>query len=240
MCEICVFANCTAGDVLREVVRTGKVCYRTDSSAREESDTHETYAELWDDYKAELTALDKAYRDKAMLDLRVKNLAEMCPYVFAWEEDQAGAEMESTAGEESEQEVENMLLEVDGDYDGEADMVHTVISRDVLENARRHVRKVRQRRLQAQGDDGVKGIPAVQVLDRMRQAKIEQERENRDTEIRIGIYKERIMAWWAAKRHGVHDDPTTRTAWATQSKQTAAPCEGAGPMRRRNGKRSTG
>ncbi|TRM57356.1 hypothetical protein BD626DRAFT_574668 [Schizophyllum amplum] len=70
MCRICNFANCTSAELLTEVLRTGK-----------------TYDELREEYKTELAALNEQYRKKAMFDLRMKNLEELCPEVFATDEE---------------------------------------------------------------------------------------------------------------------------------------------------------
>ncbi|TRM56014.1 hypothetical protein BD626DRAFT_576174 [Schizophyllum amplum] len=47
---------------------------------------------------------------------------------------------------------------------------------------------------------------AVQVLERMRQVKAEQEKDNRSAEIRIGIYKERIKGLRSAKKAAIQPD----------------------------------
>ncbi|TRM58041.1 hypothetical protein BD626DRAFT_540172 [Schizophyllum amplum] len=132
MCEICIFSNCTASELLREVLRTGK---------------DQTYAELWEEYKTELAALDKVYRAKTMLDLRIKNLAELCPEALEMDEEENG------------------------------------------------------RQLTAEEAVGMTG-----VLERMRQVKAEQEKDNRSAEIRIGIYKERIKGLRSAKKAAIQPD----------------------------------
>ncbi|TRM56013.1 hypothetical protein BD626DRAFT_576173 [Schizophyllum amplum] len=53
----------------------------------------ETYAELWEEYKTELAALDKVYRAKTMLDLRIKNLAELCPEALEMDEEENGRQL---------------------------------------------------------------------------------------------------------------------------------------------------
>ncbi|TRM57696.1 hypothetical protein BD626DRAFT_573869 [Schizophyllum amplum] len=89
MCHVCDSSECGRRKVLTQVLEMGM-----------------TYAELWEQYEAEKKALCERYLERGHLAVRMKNLAELCPEVFASGEgdDEEAEELEEEA------EVEGMLL----------------------------------------------------------------------------------------------------------------------------------
>ncbi|TRM56041.1 hypothetical protein BD626DRAFT_576207 [Schizophyllum amplum] len=193
MCHICESQDCGMRDLLNEVLRTGM-----------------TYAEIWNEYRAEHEALQEQYKQQARLAVRVKSLMEVFPDILMLNDaEQKNAEANQAddsegfwsgenwdeGGEDSDAEVELMLHLVLGHHrwseinPSAAHRLRLLITKMCFQcnNGECKLRETLQRPSATHNY-----VYAVHALEEIRAARTRLEMENGEEEIRIERYKKCI------------------------------------------------